>query len=83
MVSFDLNAMDQLFLLEILVDTIFFNKPETIVTKKQINIVARFGNFASLEIRNDGLGGVEESEYIINAPPFFTLAPNSFPYRRF
>ncbi|GJQ78372.1 hypothetical protein Trydic_g22198 [Trypoxylus dichotomus] len=53
--------MDQLFLLEILVDTIFFNNPETIFTKKQINIVARFGNFASLEIRNDSLGGVEES----------------------
>lgn len=55
--------MDQLFLLEILVDTIFFNNPDTIYTKKQINIVARFGNFASLEIRNDALGGVEESEY--------------------
>lgn len=54
--------MDQLFLLEILVDTIFFNSPDAVYTKKQINIVARFGQYASLEIRNDGIGGVEESK---------------------
>ena len=54
--------MDQLFLLEILVDTIYFRSVDTVPQKKLISAAANLPIITSLEIRNDALGGPEEGK---------------------
>lgn len=52
---------EQLFLIEVLVDTIVFTEIN-IPTKKQIIVNVNFEGIVSLEIRAEGVGAMEKEE---------------------